>query len=41
MTMRLEVIGGIARLLIDQPLKRNAMSTAMFELIPKIGRAHV
>ncbi len=32
--MRLEVIGGIARLLIDQPLKRNAMTTAMFEAIP-------
>ena len=32
--MRMEVIGGIARLLIDQPLKRNAMTTAMFESIP-------
>ena len=32
--MRLEVIGGIARLLIDRPLKRNAMTTAMFEAIP-------
>ena len=36
MTMRLEVIGRIARLLIYQPLKRNAMSTAMFELIPSL-----
>ncbi len=32
--IRMEIIGGIARLLIDQPLKRNAMSTAMFESIP-------
>jgi len=34
--MRIEVIGGIARLLIDQPLKRNAMTTAMFEAIPAL-----
>ena len=32
--MRLEVIGGIARLLIDRPLKSNAMTTEMFEAIP-------
>lgn len=32
--MRMEIIGGIARLLIDQPLKRNAMTTAMFGQIP-------
>lgn len=38
--MRLEVSGGIARLLIDRPLKRNAMTTAMFEAIPGlIGQA--
>ncbi|UVO55910.1 enoyl-CoA hydratase/isomerase family protein [Sphingomonas sp. SUN039] len=44
--MRMEVIGGIARLLIDQPLKRNAMNTAMFESIPGLvaeaeGKKHV
>ncbi len=44
--MRMEVIGGIARLLIDQPLKRNAMSTAMFASIPELiaeaeGKKHV
>ena len=32
--MRLEVMAGIARLLIDRPLKRNAMTTEMFEAIP-------
>ena len=32
--IRLEVIGGIARLIIDRPLKRNAMTTAMFGAIP-------
>jgi enoyl-CoA hydratase/carnithine racemase len=42
----MEVIGGIARLLIDQPLKRNAMTTAMFEEIPGLlaaaeGKKHV
>lgn len=44
--MRMEVIGGVARLLIDQPLKRNAMSTTMFETIPGLiaeaeGKKHV
>jgi enoyl-CoA hydratase/carnithine racemase len=44
--MRLEVIGGIARLLIDRPLKRNAMTTAMFAAIPDLlaeaeGKKHV
>lgn len=44
--IRLEVIGGIARLLIDQPLKRNAMSTAMFAQLPGLiaeaeGKKHV
>ncbi len=34
--MRLEVIGGIARLLIDRPLKRNAMTTDMFAAIPDL-----
>jgi len=34
--MRMEVIGGIARLLVDRPLKRNAMTTAMFESIPEL-----
>jgi enoyl-CoA hydratase/carnithine racemase len=32
--MRLEVTGGIARLLVDRPLKRNAMTTAMFAEVP-------
>ena len=36
MTLRLEVIGGIARLLIDRPLKRNAMTTAMFAQLPAL-----
>ena len=44
--MRLEVIGGIARLLVDRPLKRNAMTTAMFGQIPALiaeaeGKRHV
>lgn len=44
--MRLEVIGGIARLLIDRPLKRNAMTTEMFAAIPDLlaeaeGKKHV
>jgi enoyl-CoA hydratase/carnithine racemase len=44
--MRLEVIGGIARLLIDRPLKRNAMTTEMFAAIPGLlaeveGKKHV
>ncbi len=34
--MRLEVMGGLARLLIDRPLKRNAMTTAMFKAIPEL-----
>ncbi|MEP6784916.1 MAG: enoyl-CoA hydratase-related protein [Sphingomonadales bacterium] len=34
MTMRLETIAGVSRLLIDRPLKRNAMTTAMFEQVP-------
>lgn len=34
MTLRLEVVGGIAHLLIDRPLKRNAMTTEMFEMLP-------
>jgi enoyl-CoA hydratase/carnithine racemase len=34
--MRMEVIGGIARLLIDRPLKRNAMTTEMFGQIPAL-----
>lgn len=34
MTMRLETLGGIARLLIDRPVKRNAMTTEMFEQVP-------
>ncbi len=34
--IRLEVIGGIARLLIDRPLKRNAMTTAMFAQLPDL-----
>ena len=34
--MRIEVIGGIARLLIDRPLKRNAMTTDMFGQIPAL-----
>ncbi len=34
MTMRLETIAGISRLLIDRPLKRNAMTTEMFEQVP-------
>lgn len=46
MTIRLEVIGGIARLLIDRPLKRNAMTTEMFAAIPNLlsqaeGKKHV
>jgi len=32
--IHLEVLGGIARMLIDRPLKRNAMTTEMFEAIP-------
>ena len=32
--MRLEIIDGIARLLFDRPLKRNAMTTDMFAQIP-------
>jgi enoyl-CoA hydratase/carnithine racemase len=32
--LRLEVIGGIARLMIDRALKRNAMTTEMFERLP-------
>ena len=34
MTIRLEVTGGVARLLIDRALKRNAMTSAMFEMLP-------
>lgn len=34
MTMRLETVAGIARLLIDRPVKRNAMTTEMFEQVP-------
>jgi enoyl-CoA hydratase/carnithine racemase len=36
MSLHLEVIAGIARVLIDQPLKRNAMTTAMFESLPRL-----
>lgn len=44
--MRMEVIGGVARLLIDRPLKRNAMTTEMFAAIPGLlaeaaGKRHV
>ncbi len=46
MTMRIEVTGGIARLLFDRALKRNAMTNAMFEMLPGLiaqaeGRKHV
>ncbi len=34
MTLRLDVTGAIARLLIDRPEKRNAMTTAMFAALP-------
>lgn len=44
--MRLEVIAGVARLLIDRPLKRNAMTTDMFARLPALiaeaeGKKHV
>lgn len=46
MTMRLETIAGVSRLLIDRPLKRNAMTTEMFEQVPGLvaeaeGKRHV
>ena len=34
MTVRLDLAPPVARLLIDRPLKRNAMTSAMFEAIP-------
>jgi enoyl-CoA hydratase/carnithine racemase len=34
MTMRIEVTAGIARVLFDRALKRNAMTNAMFEMLP-------
>ncbi len=34
MTLRLAKEAPVARLLIDRPLKRNAMTTAMFEMLP-------
>ena len=36
MTLRLAIEGSVARLLIDRPLKRNAMTTAMFEALPAL-----
>ena len=36
MTLRLETEGSVARLLIDRPAKRNAMTTAMFETLPAL-----
>lgn len=36
MTVRLEVQAGIARLILDRALKRNAMTTAMFEALPAL-----
>ena len=34
--LRLEIAGGIARLLIDRPEKRNAMDQAMWEAVPPL-----
>ncbi len=34
--LRLEIAGGIARLLIDRPEKRNAMDQAMWEAVPAL-----
>ncbi len=44
--MRLEIRAGIAHLIIDRALKRNAMTTAMFALVPELlaeaeGKRHV
>ena len=36
MTLRLVVAPPVARLLIDRPLKANAMTTAMFEQLPQL-----
>ncbi len=36
MTLRLEVQAGIARLILDRALKRNALTTEMFEAIPDL-----
>ncbi len=36
MTIRLDLAPPVARLLIDRPLKRNAMTSAMFEAIPDL-----
>jgi enoyl-CoA hydratase/carnithine racemase len=36
MTVRLEIRAGIAHLIIDRALKRNAMTTVMFESIPAL-----
>ncbi len=36
MTIRLEPHGHVAHLLIDRPDKRNAMTTAMFEALPRL-----
>ncbi len=34
--VRLEVQGGVARIILDRALKRNALTTAMFEAIPNL-----
>ena len=34
--MRVEVVAGVARLLIDRPAKRNSMTVAMFDAIPAL-----
>ena len=34
--LHLEITGGIARLLIDRPAKRNAMDQAMWEAFPRL-----
>ena len=36
MTLRLDLAPPLARLLIDRPAKRNAMTTAMFEALPAL-----
>jgi enoyl-CoA hydratase/carnithine racemase len=37
MTLRLELDGAVARLLIDRPDRRNAMSQAMWQLLPALA----
>lgn len=37
--LRLEIAGGIARLMIDRPAKRNAMDQAMWEAVPGLVAA--